>query len=59
MKKQIWFRPDQCDLTTALLRHCKSELKYGAENHSDVRQVACAYTQRQIDEILELFEPKK
>lgn len=53
-KKQVWFRPDQAELTVACLQFVHDKLDHGTVL-SDAHKLAGRFTYARLEEIIALF----
>lgn len=53
-KKQVWFRPEQAELTVACLQFVHDKLDHGTVL-SDAHKLAGRFTYKRIEEIIALF----
>lgn len=57
-KKQIWFRPDQAELTIECLKYVKGRCSENNALDDGAARLGKRFVVRRIDEILKMFEEK-
>lgn len=56
-KKQVWFRPDQVELTVECLQYVKARCSEADSIQGTASTMAKRFVRKRIDEILALFGP--